>query len=175
MGRLTKDPEIRYSQGENSMAVARFTLAVARKKVKKEGEQEADFFTCVAFGKQAEFCEKYLKKGTKIIAIGRMQTGSYTNKEGAKVYTTELMVEELEFAESKATAGDQATPQATAPQAQAAPAPQPVQAQMPIQPQQFTDPPQGFMNIPTGLEAELPFEFPETPADDIDFFAGIGN
>lgn len=97
MGRLTKDPETR---GEGDKKAAKFTLAVDRK-FKKEGSTEADFISCVSFSKSAEFCEKYLKKGTKVVLVGRIQTGSYTNKEGAKVYTTDIVVDEIEFAESK--------------------------------------------------------------------------
>ena len=106
MGRLTRDPEIRYSQGENALAIARYTLAVDRRFAKRDGsnEQTADFIGCVAFGKSAEFAEKYLKQGTKIAVTGRIQTGSYTNKDGVKVYTTEVVVEEHEFAESKSAA-----------------------------------------------------------------------
>ena len=100
MGRLTRDIEVRYSQGENPMAVARYTLAVQRK-FKREGEQDADFISCVAFGKAAEFAEKYLRQGTKVVISGRIQTGSYTNRDGQKVYTTDIVVEEQEFAESK--------------------------------------------------------------------------
>ena len=102
MGRLTRDPEIRYTQGENSMAVARYTLAVDRRRSAQDGQQAADFISCVAFGRQAEFAERYLHQGTKIAATGRIQTGSYTNKEGQKVYTTDVVIEEQEFAESKA-------------------------------------------------------------------------
>ncbi len=101
MGRETRDPEVRYSQGENSMAIARFTLAVDRRG-KKEGEQTADFISCVAFGKTAEFIEQYTKQGTKLVVEGRWQTGSYTNKDGVKVYTNDCVVENVEFAESKA-------------------------------------------------------------------------
>ena len=101
VGRLTRDPEVRYTQGENATAVARFTLAVDRKN-HKEGEASADFIPCVDFGRMAEFAEKYFKKGTKVVISGRIQTGSYTNRDGQKVYTTEIMVEEQEFAESKA-------------------------------------------------------------------------
>lgn len=99
MGRLTKDPEIRYSKDQ--MAVARYTLAVDRR------NKEADFISCVSFGKGGEFAEKYLKKGTKIAVSGRIQTGSYTNREGRKVYTTEVVVEDQEFAESKGSQGGQ--------------------------------------------------------------------
>lgn len=102
MGRLTRDPDVRYTEGENSLAIARYSLAVDRR-FKKEGEASADFINCVAFGKSAEFAEKYLKKGIKIAVVGRIQTGSYTNKEGQKVYTTDVVVEEQEFAESKAS------------------------------------------------------------------------
>lgn len=100
MGRLARDPEISYTTGDKPSAVARFTLAVDRR-IKKEGGQNADFISCVAFGKSAEFAEKYLKKGTKIALEGRIQTGSYTNKEGQKVYTTDVAVDQMEFAESK--------------------------------------------------------------------------
>lgn len=101
MGRLTRDPEVRYAQNENSTAVARYSLAVDRR-FKREGEQDADFIGCVAFGKAAEFAEKWLHKGSKIAITGRIQTGSYTNKDGQKVYTTDVVIEEQEFAESKA-------------------------------------------------------------------------
>ena len=100
IGRLTKDPEVRYSQAAEPMAIARYTLAVDRR-FKKDGEATADFINCVAFGKLGEFAEKYLKKGTKIAVSGRIQTGSYTNKDGQKVYTTDVVVEEQEFCESK--------------------------------------------------------------------------
>lgn len=133
LGRLTRDPEVRYSQGENSMAIARFTLAVNRR-FKRQGEPEADFFNCTAFGKQAEFVEKYLKQATKIMLSGRVQNDNYTNKEGQKVYSVQIMVEELEFAESKGNS-DAGTQQQATPQ---------------------TDN-NGFMNIPDGLAEELPF------------------
>ena len=136
MGRLTRDPEVRYSQSEQATAVARYTLAVDRR-FKKEGEEQtADFINCVAFGRAGEFAERYFHKGIKIAVTGRIQTGSYTNKDGQKVYTTDIVVEEQEFAESKNasgggdnsgggyagnTAGD------------------------------------GFMNIPDGIDEELPF------------------
>lgn len=138
MGRLTRDPEVRYSQGEKQTAIARYSLAVNRR-FKREGDPEADFINCVAFGKQAEFAEKYLKKGTKMTITGRIQTGSYTNKDGVKVYTTDVIVEEQEFAESKAAAENRAA---------ASPAPQPA-------PQQNQA--DGFMNIPDGIDEELPF------------------
>ena len=99
MGRLTRDPEIRYSQGEQATAVARYTLAVDRRFRRDSDSQTADFIGCVAFGRQAEFAEKYFRKGTKIAVAGRIQTGSYTNREGQKVYTTEVLVNEHEFAE----------------------------------------------------------------------------
>ena len=101
-GRLTRDADIKYSQGENAKAVARFTLAVDRRFKREGDEQTADFISCVAFGKVAEVVEKYCKQGTKLIVEGRWQTGSYTNKDGVKVYTNDCMVEQLEFAESKA-------------------------------------------------------------------------
>lgn len=103
MGRLTRDPEVRYSQGEQAMAVARYTLAVDRRG--KNQENSADFIQCVAFGKAGEFAERYLHKGTKIVLTGRIQTGSYTNKEGQRVYTTDVIAEDQEFAESKNTEG----------------------------------------------------------------------
>ena len=109
MGRLTRDPDVRYSQGENAMAIARYTLAVDRRRGRSGNngdEQTADFISCVAFGRSGEFAEKYLKKGTKICVSGRIQTGSYTNREGAKVYTTDVIVEEQEFVESKNAGSD---------------------------------------------------------------------
>lgn len=136
-GRLTRDPEVRYSQGEQATAIARYTLAVDRRgRGTKEGEQTADFISCVAFGKAGEFAEKYLKKGTKMIVTGRIQTGSYTNKEGVKVYTTEVVVEEQEFAESKNSS------QGNTGNAQSAP---------------NTSEDDGFMDIPDGIDEELPF------------------
>lgn len=134
MGRLTRNPEIRYSTGENHMAVARYTLAVDRRIRKSDGEQTADFISCVAFNKTAEFAEKYLKQGTKIAITGRIQTGSYTNKDGVKVYTTDVVVEECEFAESKNAASSNAR---TEPMADAG---------------------DGFMNIPDPVDdSGLPF------------------
>lgn len=137
MGRLTRDPEVRYGAGENSTAVARYTIAVDRR-FKRDGEQNADFIGCVAFGRNAEFAEKYLRQGTKIVLTGRIQTGSYTNRDGQKVYTTDIVVEEQEFAESKAaTAGNGGQNNYSRPAA-AADA-------------------EGFMNIPDGIDDELPF------------------
>ena len=130
MGRLTRDPEVRYSQSDSNMAIARFSLAVDRR-FKKQGDTvTADFFNCTAFGKQGEFVEKYLKQGTKIVVIGRIQNDNYTNKEGQKVYSVQIMVEEIEFAESKAAGQSQ---------------------------QNDSMPGDGFMNIPDGIENELPF------------------
>ena len=166
MGRLTRDPDIRYTQGDNSMCIARYTLAVDRRFNRSAGNDgsNADFIPCVAFGKSAEFVEKYLKKGTKMAVTGRIQTGSYTNKDGVKVYTTEVVVEDQEFAESKnassggsfggngnyggssyggnnggnyGNAGSYSAPaQNTAPASDAL---------------------DGFMNIPDGIDEELPF------------------
>lgn len=137
MGRLTRDPEVRYGAGENSTAVARYTIAVDRR-FKRDGEQNADFIGCVAFGRNAEFAEKYLRQRTKIVLTGRIQTGSYTNRDGQKVYTTDIVVEEQEFAESKAaTAGNGGQNNYSRPAA-AADA-------------------EGFMNIPDGIDDELPF------------------
>lgn len=138
LGRLTKDPEIRYG-GSNNTAVSKFTLAVDRK-FKKDGEPTADFINCTAFGKPAEFEEKYFKKGTKVCIVGHIQTGSYTNRDGNKVYTTDLIVEEQEFAESK-SAGQQNENQIQAGPSPHGPAPD-------------TD---GFINIPDEIDDELPF------------------
>lgn len=138
MGRLTRDPDVRYSQGANATAIARFNLAVNRR-FKRDGEQNADFISCVAFGKSAEFAEKYLKQGTKIALTGRIQTGSYTNKDGQKVYTTDVVIEEMEFAESKTSASGSSGN---------------TQASTPVPPPYNGD---GFMNIPDGMDEELPF------------------
>ena len=147
-GRLTRDPEVRYSQGAEPMAIARYTLAVDRRRGRSNdpNEQSADFISIVAFGKAGEFAEKYLKKGTKMLITGRIQTGSYTNKDGVKVYTTDVVAEDQEFAESKGSnagnggnsyGGDfssgnnsNETPSAAG---------------------------DGFMNIPDGIDEELPF------------------
>lgn len=159
MGRLTRDPEVRYSAGENSLAIARYTLAVDRR-FRRDGEATADFISCVSFGRTAEFAEKYFRQGLKIVVTGRIQTGSYTNREGQKVYTTEVVVEEQEFAESKAASdnyqggnyqnnnyqnnnygggfgGGNSAPAASAGGSS-------VSAD-------------GFMNIPDGIDEELPF------------------
>ena len=137
IGRLTRDPEMRYSQGENPTAVARYTLAVNRRFRGEGNEQTADFISCVAFGKPAEFAEKYLHKGSKICAGGRIQTGSYTNRDGQKVYTTEVVVEEQEFAESRNANSEGYS--AAAPSASSTPG-------------------DGYINIPDdGIDEELPF------------------
>ena len=147
MGRLTRDPETRYSQGENSTAIARYTLAVDRRfRRNNDGEQTADFIGCVAFGRQAEFAEKYLRQGTKIAITGRIQTGSYTNREGQKVYTTDVVVEEQEFAESKNAGGNNGG--YSAPQHNN-PAPSANTSDLGSA--------DGFMNIPDGIDEELPF------------------
>lgn len=149
MGRLTRDPDIRYSAGENSTAVARYTLAVDRR-FKRDGEPTADFIGCVAFGRSAEFAEKYFRQGLRIVITGRIQTGSYTNREGVKVYTTDVVVEEQEFAESKNASSENSgsfggggfggnfggAPSPSAPSSASA---------------------DGFMNIPDGIDEELPF------------------
>lgn len=131
MGRLVRDPDIRYSQVENASCIARYTLAVDRK-YKRDNEPTADFISCIAFGKLGEFAEKYLHKGTKIAVTGRIQTGSYTNKDGQKVYTTDVVVEEQEFCESKSQQSSN---------------------QQQVPPSVGTD----FMKIPDGIENELPF------------------
>ena len=148
MGRLTRDPEVRYSQGATPLAIARYSLAVDRRQARNNNgeEQTADFINCVAFGRTAEFAERYLRKGTKIAITGRIQTGSYTNKDGVKVYTTEVVVEEHEFAESRNASGNNDggfgggfnggfTGGAPAPSGAG----------------------DGFMNIPDGIDEELPF------------------
>ena len=146
MGRLTRDPEVRYStSGDNQLAIARYTLAVDRR-FKRDGDQSADFIRCVAFGRSGEFAEKYFHQGTKIVAEGRIQTGSYQDKDGKTVYTTEVVVENQEFAESKASSDSYA---ASHPQQNAAPAPS-----MPSPGAASAD---GFMNIPDGIDEELPF------------------
>ena len=150
MGRLTRNPDIRYTQGEKPVCIARYTLAVDRR-FKRDGEQEADFISCVAFGRQAEFAEKYLQKGTKVVISGRIQTGSYTNREGARVYTTDIVVEEQDFAESKASAaGNESESKAAAAESEAPKQKEETAAnQPPLQ--------DGFMTIPEGIEDELPF------------------
>lgn len=138
MGRLTRDPEARYSQGANgSMAIARYSLAVPRK-FKREGEPDCDFINCVAFGKNGEFADMYLHQGMKIAVVGRIQTGSYTNKDGVKIYTTDVVVEEHEFCESKNSSSNNNSDNGYVGQ----------------RPGSAGD---GFMSIPDGIEAELPF------------------
>ena len=134
MGRLVADPEIRYSQGENATCIARYRLAIDRRYGRTE-EQTADFISCVAFGKNAEFADKYLHKGIKIAVTGRIQTGSYTNKDGQKVYTTDVVIEEQEFAESKSAGENSGYERNMTPSAVG----------------------DGFMNIPDGIDEELPF------------------
>ena len=145
MGRLTRDPEVRYSAGDNSMAIARYTLAVDRRGRRNQDggdqQQTADFINCVAFGRTAEFLERFGRKGTKFVLEGRIQTGSYTNKDGQRVYTTDVVAENVEFAESKNSSGggdnsgftpsDRPSPSSAAGD--------------------------GFMNIPDGIDEELPF------------------
>ena len=142
MGRLTRDPEVRYSQGERSMAIARYTLAVDRRGRRNQdgnSEQTADFINCVAFDRAGEFAERYFRQGMRVLVSGRIQTGSYTNKDGQKVYTTDVVVEECEFAESKNAAGENSgfTPS--------------------DRPSPSSAAGDGFMNIPDGIDEELPF------------------
>ena len=156
MGRLTRDPEIRYTQGDNPMCIARYTLAVDRRfnrNANNDGNN-ADFIPCVCFGKTAEFVEKYLKKGTKMAVTGRIQTGSYTNRDGVKVYTTEVVVEDQEFAESRnSSAGSGSTSGNTgADRREAGSRSNSQQASA-----KSDDPMDGFMNIPDGIDEELPF------------------
>ena len=129
IGRLVRDPDVRYTQGQITTAISRYTLAVDRK-YKKDGEQSADFISCVAFGKNGEFAEKYLHQGMKIAIVGRIQTGNYTNKDGVKVYTTDVVVEEHDFCESKGS-GSNSAPQTDG---------------------------NGFMNVPDGIDEDLPFQ-----------------
>lgn len=139
MGRLTRDPEVRYSQGDNSTAIARYSIAVDRRgRQNNEQQQTADFINIVAFGKAGEFAEKYLHKGTKVLVTGRIQTGSYTNKDGVKVYTTDVVAEDQEFAESKKAGGEDNT------QGQ----PEPISGD------------EGFMNFPDDMGDDLPFAQP---------------
>ena len=144
MGRLTRDPEVRYSAGENALAIARYTLAVDRR-FRRDGEASADFINCVSFGRTAEFAEKYFRQGLKIAVTGRIQTGSYTNPEGQKVYTTEVVVEDQEFAESKSASAGSDNGGYRPAMSQSRPEPASAVAS-------------GFMNIPDGVEDEgLPF------------------
>ena len=131
VGRLTRDPEVRYSQGDHATAFARYTVAVDRR-FKRDGEPTADFIPCVVFGRSAEFAEKYFRQGMRVSISGRIQTGSYTNKDGVKVYTTEVIVEEQEFAESRAESDASKA-------------------------NQRADVGDGFSNIPDGIDEELPF------------------
>lgn len=162
MGRLTRDPDIRYSQGENAQAVARYTLAVDRRFRRQDGEQQADFISCVAFGRSAEFAEKYLHQGTKIVVSGRIQTGSYTRNDGTKVYTTDVVVEDQEFAESKgASERNAASGQGSSYRPSYGTENAPWQSPAGGKPvsadrgQEVTA--DGFMNIPDGIDEELPF------------------
>lgn len=170
MGRLTRDPDIRYSTGDQSQAIARYTLAVDRRMRRDNNDpnaQTADFIGCVAFGKSAEFAEKYLRKGVKIVVTGRIQTGRYQNKDGVTVYTTDVVVEDQEFAESKAasdrSAGQynysgapaQQAYQPSARQSAPAAAPSPAAASPAPAPAAADD---GFINIPDGIDEELPFK-----------------
>lgn len=132
MGRLTRDPEVRITQGESTTTISRYTLAVNRR-FKRQGEADADFINCVAFGKAGEFAEKYFRQGMKVCISGRIQTGSYTNRDGVKVYTTDVVIEEQDFAESKGA-------QSTAPAQEERPA--------------YND---GFVSVPDNLQEELPF------------------
>ena len=142
MGNLTRDPEIRYSQGENSLAIARFSIAVNRR-FSRQGDTDTDFFNCTAFGKQAEFVEKYFKQGSRMLRTGRVQNDNYTNKNGERVYSVQIMADEIEFAERKSTADANASRGASN---FGGGAPEPAMA---------AD--DDFMNIPDGIEDGLPF------------------
>lgn len=137
MGRLTRDPEVRYSAGDNSMAIARYTLAVDRR-IRKENEANADFIGCIAFGRNAEFAEKYFRQGMRVVITGRIQTGSYTNRDGNKVYTTDVIIEDQEFAESKSSSENNIGSRSSGRG-------------------KTTEADDGFMNIPDGIDEELPF------------------
>mgnify|MGYP003059417410 CR=1 FL=1 len=145
MGRLTREPDVRYSQNaDGSMAIARYTLAVDRRRSRNSGagdDQTADFIGCVAFARAAEFAEKYLHQGTKVVVTGRIQTGSYTNRDGVKVYTTDVVIEDQEFAESKGSSSSDGGSY------QPAGRPSPANASA-----------EGFMSIPEGIEDDLPFK-----------------
>lgn len=141
MGRLTRDPEIRYANNENNTCIANYTLAVDRRFKRQGDEQTADFIRCVAMGKGGEFAEKYLHQGTKIVVEGRIQTGSYTNKDGQKIFTTDVLTELQEFAESKAASAQNGNQNASAP----------------TRPNVAQNDSDGFMNIPDAIEEELPF------------------
>ena len=147
MGRLTRDPDVRYSNGEQATAVARFTLAVDRRVARKDGEQTADFISCVSFGKTAEFVEKYFRQGMRMVLSGRIQTGSYTNRDGQKVYTTDVVVEEVDFAESKATSEARGSGASGASRTNTS-------ESKTAAPSVNSD---GFMSIPDGIDEELPF------------------
>lgn len=140
MGRLTRDPNISYSQSGDNMAIARFTLAVDRRGKRQDGADQptADFIGCVCFGRYAEFAEKYLRQGSKVAVCGRIQTGSYTDRNGQRVYTTDVILDEIEFAESKNTGNSDK------------------HSAVPAAPQPSSDK-DGFMNIPDGIDEELPF------------------
>lgn len=144
MGRLTRDPETRYSQGNSSLAIARFSIAVDRRFKRDTDQQDADFFNCTAFGKQAEFVERYLRKGTKVLLTGRVQNDNYTNKEGQKVYSVQVIAEEIEFAESKNASAGSTDGGAGGYRPSEASAPGGM-------------PSDGFMNIPESMDEELPF------------------
>lgn len=160
MGRLTRDPEVRYSQGDKPTAIARFTLAVNRR-TRREGDPDADFINCVAFGRNGEFAEKYLRQGTKIAVTGRIQTGSYTNRDGQKVFTTEVVIEEQEFAESKGNGtpsnnGGNTNANRGASNNANGQVPEGYSAGYGAG-YSGTDIGDGFMNIPDGIDEELPF------------------
>ena len=168
MGRLTRDIEVRYSAGDNATAVAKYTLAVPRR-FKRDGEPDADFISCVAFGKSAEFAEKYFHQGTKIVITGRIQTGSYTNRDGQKVYTTDVVIEEQEFAESKSASeangnssggGRQSTSSGGGYQNGGGYGGSNQNSQgrsQSYQQQSFSTDANGYMNVPDGIDDELPF------------------
>lgn len=159
LGRLTKNPDVRQSQGAEPVTIARYTLAVNRRGKKQEGQQEADFISCVAFGKAGEFAEKYLHKGTKICISGRLQTGSYTRQDGTKAYTTDVVIEEQEFAESKADTGRSAMDDQMAAMYAGADRQRSQGGQQDGAGQQgsWESAMDGFMSIPNGIEEELPF------------------
>ena len=156
MGRLTRDPDVRYSQNSNQMAIARYSLAVDRR-FKRDGEPDADVINCVAFGKSGEFAEKYFRKGMRVVVTGRIQTGSYTNRDGQRVYTTDVVVEDQEFAESKAASDRNAADYNSNNSYGGNNYGGGSSYQQPARPMPSQAPADGFMNIPEGIDEELPF------------------
>lgn len=155
MGRLARDPEVRYTSGQDTLAIARFTLAVERR-MKREDQINADFISCVSFGRQAEFAEKYFHQGLKIAITGRIQTGSYKNREGQTIYTTEVVVEEQEFAESKA-ASEAAGNAAVQNKGGSSSSPSRSTTRSKSKPSSAPAPTDAFMDVADTIDEDLPF------------------